>query len=170
MHGGRRLILAVTHFIILSLANASQPFNPSDNYLINCGSSDGTTLDDGRTFKSDPQSSSYLSTDEDILTSISSFTDSSSSSSSSFLPLYLSARIFHHESMYKFLIYKPGRHWIRLYFYPLPHPIYNLTSSTFTVTTNDIVLLHAFSLKETTTKTVFKEYLINITSNSLTLK
>ncbi|KAL8547194.1 hypothetical protein ACS0TY_006777 [Phlomoides rotata] len=158
------LILAggITHFmiiIVLANANASESFNPSDNYLINCGSPDDTTLDDGRTFKSDPQSSSYLSTDEDILTSITSFLP----------PLYLTARIFHHDSMYRFLINKPGRHWIRLYFYPLPHPTYNLTSSTFTVTTNDLVLLHAFSLQQTT-KMAFKEYLINITSDNLTLK
>ncbi|KAL7153257.1 hypothetical protein ABFS83_04G154500 [Erythranthe nasuta] len=161
-------ILVVTHFINAVIGDSSPSFTPTDNYLINCGSPENTVLDDGRTFKSDSQSASYLSTDEDILTSIPSFPNTLSPSSS-FLPLYLTARIFHHESIYRFLISKPGRHFLRLYFYPLPHPTYNLTSSTFTVATDDIALLHGFSVKDTT-KTVLKEYLINVTTDKLTLK
>ncbi|KAK4427885.1 putative receptor-like protein kinase [Sesamum alatum] len=164
------LVLYSTCFVLGDLSSSS--FTPADNYLINCGSPDDAVLDDGRTFKSDPQSASYLSTDEDILTSITSFPNNvspSSSASSSVLPLYLTARIFHHESMYRFPIVRPGRHWIRLHFYPLTHPSYNLTSATFTITTDDIVLLHGFSVKDST-KMVFREYLINITSDKLTLK
>lgn len=148
-------------------------FTPADNYLINCGSPSTTLLDDGRTFKSDPQSAPYLSTDEDILTSINTLANnlssSSSASPSSSLPLYLSARIFHHESMYRFLIFRQGFHWIRLYFYPLPHPSYNLTSATFTVSTDSTVLLHGFSVKHNNDM-VFKEYLINVSSDAFTLR
>ncbi|KAK6153437.1 hypothetical protein DH2020_013076 [Rehmannia glutinosa] len=163
-------ILVLTQFMnVVLCGSSSSSFTAADNYLINCGSPDNTVLEDGRTFKSDPQSASYLSTDEDILTSINSFPNNASFSSL-FLPLYRSARIFHRESMYRFLIYKPGRHFIRLYFYPLPHSFYNLTSATFTVTTDDIVLLHGFSIKDSTNKMVSKEYLINITSDQLTLK
>lgn len=159
----------------VALGIKSSSYTPADNYLINCGAPDSTLLDDGRTFKSDPQSASYLSTDENILTSITSLpknvspsSSSSSSSSSSFI-LYLTARIFNHESMYRFLVFRPGRHWLRLYFYPLPHSTYSLNSATFTVTTDNIVLLHGFSVKDST-KSVFKEYLINITSDKFTLK
>ncbi|KAK6128134.1 hypothetical protein DH2020_038124 [Rehmannia glutinosa] len=163
-------ILVLTQFMnVVLCGSSSSSFTAADNYLINCGSPDNTVLEDGRTFKSDPQSASYLSTDEDILTSINSFPNNASFSSL-FLPLYRSARIFHRESMYRFLIYKPGRHFIRLYFYPLPHSSYNLTSATFTVTTDDIVLLHGFSIKDSTNNMVSKEYLINITSDQLTLK
>ncbi|XP_042002318.1 probable receptor-like protein kinase At5g61350 [Salvia splendens] len=144
--------------LLLILTNAAA-FTPADNYLINCGSPESTPLDDGRVFKSDPQSSSYLSTDEDILASLPNISSPS---------LYATARIFHHLSMYRFLISKPGLHWIRLHFYPLPHPTYNLTSATFTVTTDDTVLLHGFSAA--TSKTIIKEYLINATSDKLTLK
>ncbi|CAI9112043.1 OLC1v1012413C1 [Oldenlandia corymbosa var. corymbosa] len=145
-------------------------FTPADNYLINCGSSSSTWLDDGRTFKSDPQSASYLSTEEDILATVNSLPNNvvSSSPSSSF-PLYLSARIFEHESMYRFLVFSPGRHWVRLYFYPIAHPSYNLTSATFSVSTDSTVLLHGFSVKDST-RMVFKEYLINVSSNAFTLK
>ncbi|XP_051115394.1 probable receptor-like protein kinase At5g61350 [Andrographis paniculata] len=169
------VVVAVVYLIFPSIhfseAAASSSFSPADNYLINCGSSDGVVLDDGRSFKSDPQSASYLSTDEDILTSVDSLPKSVSSvfPSSSYHALYSSARIFEHESMYRFLVFKPGRHWLRLYFYPLDHPSYNLSSATFAVSTDDTVLLHGFSAKSAAT-TVFKEYLINATSDKLTLK
>ncbi|XP_011087289.1 probable receptor-like protein kinase At5g61350 [Sesamum indicum] len=166
------ILLFLTCFVDVVLGGSSSSFTPADNYLVNCGSPNDAVVDDGRTFKSDPQFASYLSTDEDILTSITSFPNNvslSSSASSSVLPLYLTARIFHHESMYRFPIIRPGRHWIRLHFYPLTHLSYNLSSATFTITTDDIVLLHGFSVKDST-KMVFKEYLINITSDKLTLK
>ncbi|KZV56533.1 putative receptor-like protein kinase [Dorcoceras hygrometricum] len=174
--GGASYVIGVSMFLLLtsfvSLADVPfSSFNPTDVHLIDCGSPDDTLLDDGRTFKSDPQSASYLSTDENILTSITSFPDNSLTFSSvvSSLPLYLTARIFTHDSIYLFPILKPGRHWIRLHFYPLPHQSYNLTSATFTVTADDIVLLHGFSVKNRD-KTVFKEYLVNVTSDKITLK
>ncbi|XP_019199966.1 PREDICTED: probable receptor-like protein kinase At5g61350 [Ipomoea nil] len=142
------------------LAELKVQFTPADNYLIDCGSPDSTLLDDGRTFKSDSQSVSYLSTDETILASTNSIPNS--------LPLYLTARIFHHESMYRFLVFRPGYHWVRLYFYPLPHPTYNLTKSVFSLTADHIVLLHEFSVKGS--EMVFKEYLVNISSTKFTLK
>ncbi|GFP95715.1 probable receptor-like protein kinase at5g61350 [Phtheirospermum japonicum] len=164
-------ILVITKFINVVLCSSpTSSFTPADNYLINCGSLDNSVLDDGRTFKSDPQSASYLWTDEDILTSINSLPNNALSPPPFFLPLYGSARIFHRESMYRFLVYKPGLHFIRLHFYPLPHPSYNLTSATFTVATDDIVLLHGFSVKDRADKMVLKEYLINITSDKFTLK
>ncbi|KAL3528426.1 hypothetical protein ACH5RR_007748 [Cinchona calisaya] len=166
---------ALNKSLILAMADTSNSspttlFTPADVYLINCGSPSNTLLDDGRTFKSDPQSASYLSTDENILTSVNSLPNNvKSSSPSSSLPLYLSARIFLHESLYRFLIFHPGRHWVRLYFYPLPHPSYNLPSATFSVSTDSTVLLHDFSVKDSN-KMVFKEYLINVSSDSFTLR
>ncbi|KAH7550707.1 hypothetical protein JRO89_XS13G0252400 [Xanthoceras sorbifolium] len=144
-------------------------YSPPDNYLIDCGSPQQAKLDDGRTFKSDHDSSSYLDTNEDIQTSvesipfnISSSHSSNASPSPSALPLYLSARIFHEESKYSFFVSQPGRHWVRLYFYPLPHPYINLTSVVFTVQTDKFVLLQDFNVRDNTT-VVFKEYLINVT-------
>ncbi|GER53106.1 kinase family protein [Striga asiatica] len=168
-------ILAFSYILILpqfiNVALCGSFFQPADNYLINCGSPEPTTLDDGRTFISDPQSASYLSTDEDILVSENSLPN---------IPLtgrlYLSARIFRHESMYRFFINKPGRHFIRLHFHPLPNPSVNMTSSTFSVSTDETVLLHGFSFKDRrlnnskTSTTIVKEYLVNVTSEKLTLK
>lgn len=150
-----------------SSSSASWRFTPDDNYLINCGSPDSTKLMDGRTFKSDPESASYLSTNEDVQTSVTSISVSDSSAMS--LILYLSARIFPDGSTYSFFISRPGRHWLRLYFYPLLHPLYDLTSAIFTVSTDKVVLLHDFSAKDNATL-VFKEYLVNISSDRVSIK
>ncbi|XWS37319.1 hypothetical protein CRYUN_Cryun19dG0032700 [Craigia yunnanensis] len=137
---------------------------PPDNHLIDCGSSSETKLDDGRTFKSDSQTSSYLSTGEDVQASIDSIPSSafSNSSPSSMQHLYKTARIFLAHSTYTFFISKPGKHWVRIYFYPLPHPRYDLKTAVFTIHTKKFVLLHDFSATDDT-KVVFKEYLVNAT-------
>ncbi|CAA7022486.1 unnamed protein product [Microthlaspi erraticum] len=140
-------------FLSLLAVKTNSSFTPSDNYLIDCGSSSETKLPDGRNFKSDQQSVSFLQTDEDIKTSVDSIPVSDP------LPLYLSARIFAGKSTYSFYISRPGRHWIRLHFYPLPHPLHNLTDSVFSVTTETTVLLHDFSPRDSSS-IVFKEYII----------
>ncbi|XAR50018.1 Non-specific serine/threonine protein kinase [Bertholletia excelsa] len=177
---GRHCVFTFRYLCSLHLFFLYLPFNfassyssplkytPADNYLINCGSPESTLLEDGRNFKSDPESASFLSSDENILTSVHSIPNSASSPSSS-LPLYLTARIFKDESIYRFLIFKPGRHWLRLYFYPLSNPTYNLNTASFSVTTDSTVLLHHFSDNDNTTL-LFKEYLVNITSNKFSLK
>ncbi|XP_023003950.1 probable receptor-like protein kinase At5g61350 [Cucurbita maxima] len=147
------------------------PFSPRDNYLIDCGSPGQTHLDDGRIFKSDRESTSLLATEEDVQTSIDSIPVNATVSplSSWALPLFRTARIFPSDSTYTFFISQAGRHWIRLYFYPLPHPNYNLSDSVFTVTTDSFVLLHDFSIKADS-KIVSKEYLINITTDRFSLQ
>ncbi|KAL0856380.1 hypothetical protein Bca101_061533 [Brassica carinata] len=149
-YGLHLLLLVVSLFVIKTHSS----FTPSDNYLINCGSSSETKLPDGRSFKSDQQSVSFLQTEEDIKTSVDTIPVSSDT-----LPLYLTARIFPGKATYSFYISRPGRHWIRLYFYPLPHPLHNLTDSVFSVTTDTTVLLHDFSPRDASS-VVFKEYLV----------
>ncbi|XP_047334174.1 probable receptor-like protein kinase At5g61350 [Impatiens glandulifera] len=166
-------LLFFSLFSTLPLTKCQSPstiFTPPDNYLISCGSSNNVVLQDGRTFKSDPQSASFLSTNENILASVNTIPNLSfPSSSPSSLSLYQTARIFSDESIYRFLVVRPGWHWVRLYFYPLPHPVYNLTNSVFTVSTDSLVLLHDFNSKDMGVA-IFKEYLINITSDRFTLK
>ncbi|MBA0621251.1 hypothetical protein Godav_006895 [Gossypium davidsonii] len=150
----------------VSPAPSSSPtsFKPSDSYLLNCGSKSEMKMDDGRTFKSDTETSSYLSTSEDVQASVASIPESafSNSTPSTLKDLYTSARIFSSDSTYSFFISKPGKHWIRLYFYPLPHQKYDLKTAVFTVQTDKFVLLHDFSVDDDS-KVVFKEYLVNAT-------
>ncbi|XWS60499.1 hypothetical protein CRYUN_Cryun07bG0041300 [Craigia yunnanensis] len=148
------------------VSSSPAAYRPPDNYLIDCGSSSETKLDDGRTFKSDSQTSSYLSTSEDVQASIDSIPSSafSNSTPSSMQDLYKTARIFLAHSTYTFFISKPGKHWVRLYIYPLPHAQYDLKTAVFTIQTEKFVLLHDFSVSDDT-KVVFKEYLVNATEH-----
>ncbi|KAK8967718.1 putative receptor-like protein kinase [Platanthera guangdongensis] len=121
---------------------------------LDCGAPKSVKLADGRTFRSEPQSSSFLSTDEDIRLS-------SSSPTTSLSPLYETARVFSSTSTYSFFISKLGLHWVRLHFFPFPSTSYNLSSAVFSVNTEDFVLLRDFSAPSPVSP-VLKEYLINV--------
>ncbi|KAJ4839509.1 hypothetical protein Tsubulata_030127 [Turnera subulata] len=138
------------------------PYSPPDNYLLDCGSSSqDRTLDDGRTFKSDSAARGYLETIEQVQISVDSIPVNASSTFTPYaLLLCRSARIFPAVAKYTFHVYHPGLHWLRFYFYAVPHPAYNLTSAVFDVLGDEFVLLHGFSMKGSEA-VVFKEYLIN---------
>ncbi|XP_074556041.1 putative receptor-like protein kinase At5g61350 [Curcuma longa] len=136
-------------------------FTPADNYLIDCGSPNSTQLGDGRIFRSDPQSTSFLSTDPDIMVSAA----GDGVGATPILPLFLNARVFTDRSSYSFAVSKPGRHWLRLYFYAFVCAGYNLTSSVFSVQTDEVVLLYDFSPESP----VVKEYLLAVTDDHVSL-
>jgi serine/threonine protein kinase len=151
------LILAV----VLFMGHGScASFTPVDNYLIACGSSKSFTFQD-RTFVPDSDHSSLV-----LKTGNSSVSSSNSSVPS---PIYQSARIFVGMGSYKFKIEQEGRHWVRLYFYPLPKSGQNLNSASMSVITDNIVLLNNFTFKNYNGSYMFKEYAINVTSDTLTL-
>ncbi|XP_059442299.1 receptor-like protein kinase THESEUS 1 [Corylus avellana] len=151
------LILA----IVLFMGHGScASFTPVDNYLIACGSSKSFTFQD-RTFVPDSDHSSLV-----LKTGNSSVSSSNSSVPS---PIYQSARIFVGMGSYKFKIEQEGRHWVRLYFYPLPKSGQNLNSASMSIITDNIVLLNNFTFKNYNGSYMFKEYAINVTSDTLTL-
>ncbi|XP_020578628.1 probable receptor-like protein kinase At5g61350 [Phalaenopsis equestris] len=156
-------LLLLLHLpLSLTSNNPKNPaFTPSDIYLLDCGAPKSLQLSDGRTFRSEPQSSSFLSTDEDIRLS-------STSPIPSLSPLYHTARVFSSTSSYSFFITKLGLHFIRLHFFPFPSPSYNLSSAIFTVNTEDFVLLRDFSVPSPASP-VLKEYLINVDNERLSL-
>ncbi|XP_027171334.1 receptor-like protein kinase THESEUS 1 [Coffea eugenioides] len=135
-------------------------FTPTDNYLLACGSSQNVTFF-GQTYVPDSVRSSVA-----VKGQGNSIVANSNSSGAAF-PVYLSARIFPSRSSYKFDIKQEGRHWIRLYFYPIPGN--NLTSATFTVVTENFVLLNNFSFKSYNGSYLYKEYTVNVTSDILML-
>ncbi|PKU65464.1 probable receptor-like protein kinase At5g61350 [Dendrobium catenatum] len=157
------LLLALLRLpLLLSSTTAKNPtFTPSDIYLLDCGAPKSVQLSDGRTFRSEPQSSSFLSTDEDIRLS-------STSPLPSLSPLYQTARVFSSTSTYSFFITKLGIHFIRLHFFPFPSSSCNLSSAIFTVNTEDFVLLRDFVVPSPASP-VLKEYLINVDNERLYL-
>ncbi|XP_065862158.1 receptor-like protein kinase THESEUS 1 [Euphorbia lathyris] len=155
-----RIFLILVLFELVGYNRSFAAFTPPDNYLIACGSSKNVTFQ-GRTFVPDSGFSSLT---------LKSGTSSIALSNSSFpSPIYQSARIFSGIASYKFKIQQEGRHWIRLYFYPVPSSGQNLTSASISVVTDDYVLLNNFTFKNYNGTYMFKEYAINVTSDSLTL-
>lgn len=152
------LVLAfVLSSVLIQKANAG--FTPADNYLIACGSSKNITFL-GQSFVPDTHHSSVvLESEENSI--------AATSNSTAPFSIYQSARIFHTTTSYKFDIHREGRYWVRLYFYPLPG--HNLTSASITVVTENFVLLNNFSFKKYKGSYLFKEYSINVTSDSLTV-
>ncbi|XP_077213123.1 receptor-like protein kinase HERK 1 [Tasmannia lanceolata] len=148
--------------LILSLVCISSAFVPVDNYLIDCGSPTNTTMGN-RVFVADNSLSSTISTPQTVFANTSSNSIPSGNSSA----LYQTARIFTQTSSYTFPIQKPGRHWIRLYFFPFVYQNFNLKTANFSVSTQEFVLLSNFQVPNDLP--VFKEYSTNITLGSLIL-
>ncbi|KAK9287201.1 hypothetical protein L1049_015613 [Liquidambar formosana] len=142
-------------------ATASLPYTPQDNYLLDCGAKSLATLPDGRIFKTDPQTANLISSKDDIQISV--------PSADVPLPIYLSARIFVQESTYVFHMARPGWHWVRLHFYAMNNTQFDLQHSTFSVATDDVVLLHNFNVNNSTSW-ILKEYLVNVTTERFSLK
>ncbi|KAL3736219.1 hypothetical protein ACJRO7_025212 [Eucalyptus globulus] len=153
------LLLVVVLFEILCM-KCQTAFVPTDNYLISCGSPQNITFQ-GRTFVPDSgQSSRVLRTGNSIV---------ASSNASIPSPVYQYARVFSSIASYKFNIKQQGRHWVRLYFYPLPNSSHDLTASPITVVTDEFVLLNNFTFKNYNGSYMWKEYAINVTSDTLSL-
>ncbi|KAF7810855.1 putative receptor-like protein kinase [Senna tora] len=141
-------------------ASSTFTFIPKDNILIDCGADTPYNLPDGRRFKSDPESNSFLKATDELKA-----TDTQALVTS---PIYTSCRIFMQEAKYSFHISQPGFHWLRLHFFPVKTDVFDLQKATFSVTTDKYVLLHNFNFNNND-KPILKEYLLNITEEKITL-
>lgn len=158
--GSFHMIISFVLFIYL-VRNSYASFSPVDSYLMACGSSQNVTYL-GQTYVPDfAQSSISLKTQEKSF--------KATSNSTALLPICRSARIFASKATYHFDIKQEGRHWVRLYFCSIPKSGHNLASATFTVVTDNFVLLHNFTLKNYSSSYMFKEYAVNVTSNDLSI-
>ncbi|KAL2896344.1 hypothetical protein RDABS01_038128 [Bienertia sinuspersici] len=149
---------------VLCLINCSLEFDPTDNYLINCGSSTNASVGN-RVFLGDSNlnSSIVLSTPQKIRAN----TSSSSIPFSYSSDLYKTAEIYTEISNYTLSVTKHGRHWVRLHFFPFVYQSYNLSHAKFSVSGLNFTLLRDFQLTED--NPVIKEYLLNIASDKLVL-
>ncbi|GFZ14441.1 malectin/receptor-like protein kinase family protein [Actinidia rufa] len=160
------LIATPTAPVLVAAASSSAvSFTPQDNFLIGCGSSKATSHSDGRVFIADHNSGKYFSSNgRDVMVSISSANVPS--------PIYLSARIFIEEATFMFPMTRPGWHWIRLHFFALSNNEFNLQNAKFTVTTDTLVLLREFNVKDNNNMNgwFFNEFLVNVTTERLSIK
>jgi len=137
------LVLAFSLLIALlpSHLSASPSFIPTDNYLINCGSSSPSTTDiDNRKFIGDESfSSDSVSISATRTTSIRGSNLSGVSSA-----VYSSARIFTEPSSYAFRIKKKGAHLVRLHFHRFSSSKFDLSDAQFHVLADGYLLLNNF--------------------------
>jgi len=133
-------------------------FTPKDSFLIDCGGTAPVTVG-GKSYKTDAQANHLLAAKDAIRVA-----DDKADVPS---PVYSTARVFKEEAVYSFPLAVPGWHFIRIYLFPLKGGDVDLASATFSVVTDDYVLLHSFTPEN---KPVLKEYLINATENRLALK
>ncbi|RLN11229.1 putative receptor-like protein kinase [Panicum miliaceum] len=133
-------------------------FTPKDSFLIDCGGSAPVTAG-GKSYKTDAQANPLLAAKDAIRVADDNVDVPS--------PVYSTARVFKEEAVYSFPLAVPGWHFIRIYLFPLKGGDVDLASATFSVVTDDNVLLHSFTPEN---KPVLKEYLINATENHLAVK
>ncbi|KAL6326380.1 hypothetical protein AAG906_008242 [Vitis piasezkii] len=99
---------------IFCLMYVSLGFDPTDNYLIDCGSSK-ILLTNSNTISSNYDSS-----------------------------LYQTARILNETTHYTFSIKAPGWHWIRLHFFPFVFQEFNLSAAKFSVSVKNFTLIREY--------------------------
>ncbi|KAK4255730.1 hypothetical protein QN277_008693 [Acacia crassicarpa] len=155
---------ALASLLVMAIGNESSSSLsiPVDSFLLACGSSVNITFQ-GRTFFPESVYEKHrleLKTQKSIAVT---------SDSGVPAPIYQSARVFWSNASYIFRIARPGHHWIRLYFSPLPNFHQNMSYASITVITEGLVLLSDFTFINYGGSYLFKEYAINVTSPTLSL-
>ncbi|KAK1312631.1 Receptor-like protein kinase FERONIA [Acorus calamus] len=158
------LVAAAMSALINPISAQNSTYVPSDNILVNCGSSGNSTAPDGRTWVGDANSNYAIGADKTI-----SATPSSQESSVPTVP-YMTARIFQTQFTYTFPV-SPGRKFIRLYFYPSNYTIPSFVDSDsfFSVSVGPFTLLSNFSALLTGQSSVIREFSVNASLNALNL-
>lgn len=150
-----------TFLLFISILKCTcQEFDPPDNYLIDCGSTENTRVDD-RLFLADNLNSSMLSTPEIIFVKTSDSPPSIYNSS-----LYKTARILNGSSNYTFPMKQRDWHLIRLHFFSFVSETFDLSSAKFSVSAQKFILLKSFRPPH---GPVVKEYSVNVTTDNLVL-
>ncbi|KAK9913435.1 hypothetical protein M0R45_037252 [Rubus argutus] len=140
-------------------------FNPQDIIFIDCGGNKTLILDDGRVFE--PESGNPHVTLSSHNHNAVSVLDEILVSKSNHSILYSSAQVFRETSSYSISTKQIGRHWIRLHFYPIENPRFDLKSTVFSVVANGITLLHGFSFSKVgKVSRLVKEYVVEVNGSS----
>ncbi|XVE78548.1 hypothetical protein DITRI_Ditri13aG0154300 [Diplodiscus trichospermus] len=133
----------VSHHFLFPFAIAGKPaapYTPIDYILLSCGASSDAISEDGRKWVTDERSKFLTSNPENI-----SFVSTASLQDHSVTQVpYMTARVFHDEFTYSFPV-APGLKFLRFYFYPVEYSGFEGTTSFFSVTANNYILLKNFN-------------------------
>lgn len=147
------------------LCAVSGAFVPADNYLVLCGTSASATVA-GRTFVGDGQlPAKSLTAPQSVEAN---YTSLATVPGSDEPALYHSARIFTAPASYTFAVKQPGRHFVRLHFFPFRYQSYDVaTDAAFRVTVQGAVLFDGYTPKNGTA--VIREFSLNVAGGTLVI-
>ena len=144
---------------------ASSAFVPADNYLILCGTSASATVA-GRTFVGDGQLPAKSLTAPQSVEANASLTATVVGSDDP--ALYRSARVFTAPASYAFAVKKPGRHFVRLHFFPFEYQSYDMAAdAAFRVTVQGAVFVDGYTPKNGTA--VVREFSVDLAGSTLVI-
>uniref|UniRef100_J3KWJ5 Protein kinase domain-containing protein n=1 Tax=Oryza brachyantha TaxID=4533 RepID=J3KWJ5_ORYBR len=156
--------LVILSILCIGLAAA---YTPVDNYLISCGSSVDTPVG-RRLFVADNSGTVVLTSPE--TTAVKASPSAVSGLGDTDAAMYQSARVFTAPSSYSFRIRDPGRHFVRLHFFPFVYRGYDLATASFKVSTQDAVLIDGFSpaaRANASTAPACEEFLLDVARDTL---
>lgn len=151
------------------MVHAQSTWSPTDQFYIACGAS-AEVLANGRTYLGDA-AGNMANPKIDAPGSVIAST-SVPNTNLAYPKLYEQARIFTDNSSYTFTALTPGRHFVRLYFYPFVFTTYSPNTSVFSVTANQYMFLSDFRPMLYSTDVnplVFREYSLNVSTSTLVL-
>ncbi|KAG0551641.1 hypothetical protein BDA96_01G440300 [Sorghum bicolor] len=159
------MLLRVAVVLSALLPAARAAFTPADNYLVLCGTAANATVD-GRTFLGDASlPASVLSASRGSEANASA---AGSATGSDDAALYQYARVFAAPSSYTFAITKPGRHFVRLHFFPFRYQSGDLAADArFSVSVQGLVLIDGYSPVNGTA--VVREFSVNVAGGTLAI-
>uniref|UniRef100_A0A0D3FGZ6 Protein kinase domain-containing protein n=3 Tax=Oryza TaxID=4527 RepID=A0A0D3FGZ6_9ORYZ len=151
--------------VVTVLCAAVRAYTPADSYLFLCGTSGNATVD-GRTFVGDaglPASVLMAPQSTEANMPANQVTGADDDSPA----LYQSARVFTAPANYAFSA-KPGRHFVRLRFFPFRYQSYDLAAdAAFNVSVQGVVFVDGYTPKNGTA--VVREFSVNITGRALVI-
>ncbi|XVF61263.1 hypothetical protein PTKIN_Ptkin08bG0116100 [Pterospermum kingtungense] len=144
------LVVLLLLVLFWSYQQPSSAYTLPDNYFINCGSNNNINFHN-RTFVGDLNSNSVSFTKQN-----SSVTNHNLSSETT--ALYQTARIFRQQSSYDFEINTNGTYLVRLHFFNST----DLSAAVFNVSASRFLLLHDFTVQNSSSSTLVKEFILSI--------
>ncbi|KAG8096488.1 hypothetical protein GUJ93_ZPchr0013g37298 [Zizania palustris] len=166
-HANRTALGMLVQLVAVSvLCAAVRAYTPADNYLVLCGTSGNATVD-GRMFVGDAGLAPgvVLTAPQSTMANTSAANQVTGSDEPA---LYQWARVFTAPGTYTFKVNKPGRHFVRLRFFPFRYHSYDLgVDAAFKVSVQGEVFVDGYTNKNGTA--VVREFSVNVTGGALAI-
>uniref|UniRef100_J3LMK9 Protein kinase domain-containing protein n=1 Tax=Oryza brachyantha TaxID=4533 RepID=J3LMK9_ORYBR len=152
--------------VVTVLFAAVGAYTPVDNYLFLCGTS-GNTAVGGRTFVGDAGLPASVLTAPQSVAANTSASQVTGAAGDDAPELYQSARVFTAPATYTLGV-KPGRHFVRLRFFPFRYQSYDLAAdAAFRVSVQGVVFVDGYTPKNGTA--VVREFSVNVAGRALSI-